>query len=580
MPTGDRVARAAKRRAMSYRRALPAVFAAALPLAAGADPATVVSTPSAAPSAPSTGSAPATTAPRATLVVGAPAPAFSVRTLDGKTVGLDAYRGKTLVINVWATWCPPCREEMPALIAAEPAYAKDGKVAFLGIDTTEEAPIVRAYTAARPVPYALAIGTQASFGDPYDVVGFPTTFVIDPSGILRARYVDELGSRQLSDLVAAGKAGRNASIESPLQTKIDAALADPAIAFTSKNPGDIEVNARAAQAAIARADALLDDSDAGSGNATDYYRTQSEEAALRDRAIAALVDIGTSVQDRALLPRLSGDAAMAGERWKDALDAYHAVIAINPNDLDALGGIGIASSHLGQHDAAVDVDRKLVALDPEGVTPLVALALEQQQAGHASDAYATFDRAVAVAKRHVDASHGKPDDVRSLAYAHLYAGRTYAKNGDRTAARAQFDEMLAWSQKLPPKHPRHDMYLEEGQEAIAALGLDGQSRMSVSLAPWTGPDLPGSVSSTLKYRLVLAGIAGKSVTLAASGLPKAWVASFCSDRVCAPMRDAVVIPSSGVKIVEFQLIPPTAGAAVPKVRVTGTDGRTETFATT
>jgi thiol-disulfide isomerase/thioredoxin len=559
---------------MSPRLLFPAFLAAALPVAALAEPAQ----PPAATVAPPP--AVAGTAAPAGPVVGAPAPAFSVKALDGKTLTLESFRGKTLVINVWATWCPPCREEMPDLMSAAPKYAKGGSVAFLGVDTTEEAPIVRAYAAAKGVPYTLAVGTQDTFGAAYDIQAFPTTFVIDANGVLRARYVDTLAPRQLAELVSAGKAGRNAVIVSPLQAKIDASLVDPALAFTSNDPTKIEAIAKAADAAIDHAEAMLDESDASTGNSTDFFRTRAEEEALREKAIAALLSSGTSVTDKTLLPRMSGDAAIETERWKDALDAYHAVLTIDPKNTDALGGVAAAQSNLHDYDAAVTADEQLAALAPDDAGGLVDLALEQAKAGHASDSYATFARAVDVAKRHVDASHGKASAVRRLAWVHLYYGRTYAKNGDAPNARAQFDEMLAWTQKLPLKDERHDMYLEEGQEAIAALELATPHGISVSLAPWVGAELPGSVPNTIKYRLVLAGTAGRNVTLDASGLPKEWVASFCSDKVCAPMHVAVVIPPSGVKIVEFQLIPPSGKPAAPKVRVTGHDGAAEATATT
>ncbi len=559
---------------MSPRLLFPAFLAAALPVASLAEPA---QPPAATVEAPP---AVAGTATPAGPVVGAPAPAFSVKALDGKELTLESFRGKTLVINVWATWCPPCREEMPDLMSAAPKYSKDGSVAFLGVDTTEEAPIVRAYAAAKSVPYTLAVGSQETFGAAYDIQAFPTTFVIDANGVLRARYVDTLAPRQLAELVSAGKGGRNAVIVSPLQAKIDASLADPALAFTSNDPTKIEATAKAADAAINHAEEMLDGSDASTGNSTDFFRTRAEEEALREKAIAALLSSGTSVTDKTLLPRMSGDAAIETERWKDALDAYHAVLTIDPKNTDALGGVAAAESNLRDYDAAVAADEQLAALAPDDAGGLVDLALEQAKAGHASDSYATFARAVDVAKRHVDASHGKASDVRRLAWVHLYYGRTYAKNGDVANARAQFDEMLAWTQKLPQKDERHDMYLEEGQEAIAALELATPHGISVSLAPWVGAELPGSVPNTIKYRLVLAGTAGRNVTLDASGLPKEWVASFCSDKVCAPMHVAVVIPPSGVKIVEFQLIPPSGKPPAPKVRVTGHDGSAEATATT
>jgi hypothetical protein len=119
------------------------------------------------------------------------------------------------------------------------------------------------------------------------------------------------------------------------------------------------------------------------------------------------------------------------------------------------------------------------------------------------------------------------------------------------------------------------------ETAIAnAAGLAYDKALIVSIVPWKGPEAPGSIPDTIKYRLAVRGVAGRSVALRASGVPKGWVASFCSDRVCAPFRVRIALPASGVKVVEFQLVPPVPKALPPKVTVTGNDGKHVASATT
>ena len=573
-------------RATAAPGAMPAAAATSEPAASSASPAPSSapsgrlpdSTASPATAVPAASASPLTAAPGNGPQVGSAAPAFTLRTLEGKTVTLDSFKGKTLVINAWATWCPPCREEMPALISAAARLAK-GDVAVLGVDTTEAAPIVRAYAAARSVTYPLAVATDDAFAKAYDVQYFPTTFIVDPQGVLRARYVDVLTQPQLTAFVKEAKAGRNVAISSALQQKIDAALSDSSIVF-GDDATAVESNAKKAVAAIAKVEGYLDASDAGKDNAIDFVRTRAEEGALRDRAIAALVNVGTSTTDKTLLTRLRADAAVDREDWREAGQAYAAVLAIAPQDGNALAGLARASSRLGDNDAAIDALTKLVALDPTEIGNYVELAHAQTKAGKQDDANATFVKAIAAAERALAADPHKARNVRMLAYAHLYSGRNAAANGDRTAARADFDQTSRLATALPANDVRHDMYLEEAQEAIVALGLSAQKGLSVSLAPWTGPDLPGSLASTYKYRLAVAGDAGRNVSLVASDVPKHWIASFCSDSTCAPFRTSFALPASGIKLVEFQLVPPGKAGATPKVRVNGSDGKSEASATT
>jgi hypothetical protein len=166
---------------------------------------------------------------------------------------------------------------------------------------------------------------------------------------------------------------------------------------------------------------------------------------------------------------------------------------------------------------------------------------------------------------------------------HLYAGRTYAKGGDHRRARREFMQVSALALQLPAHDERHDMYLEEAQEALVALDVvSGTGRTSLNLSPWTGAVPTGSLAGTIRYRLIVTGGAGERVSLHAKGVPPRWVASFCSDRLCAPFAVTLVFPESGILALEFQLVPPVSGAKVPHVVINasgGTMGRTAAAST-
>ena len=105
--------------------------------------------------------------------------------LDGKPVKLSAYAGRPIFLNVWATWCPPCQEEMPSIarLAANPKLAG---VAFLCISTEESPDPVKAFVASKKPPMTMLMA-----GGPapkvFNTEGIPATFVIAPNGrIVRA----------------------------------------------------------------------------------------------------------------------------------------------------------------------------------------------------------------------------------------------------------------------------------------------------------------------------------------------------------------------------------------------------------
>ena len=120
-----------------------------------------------------------------------PAPDFELQGEDGKTYKLSDFRGQVVVLNFWATWCPPCRFEMPSMESAWQMLEGKG-VMFLGVNVGEDEDTIFEFTGEYPLSFPLPMDRDGSVIKAYDVVGLPTTYVIDPKGRVTHRAV---GSR-------------------------------------------------------------------------------------------------------------------------------------------------------------------------------------------------------------------------------------------------------------------------------------------------------------------------------------------------------------------------------------------------
>ncbi len=123
------------------------------------------------------------------------APDFVLTDLDGNQHRLSDYRGQVLIINFWATWCPPCREEMPSMQRAWEQLVKEGILMF-GIDVGESEDTIFQFTANYPVEFPLLMDLDSTVINQWPVVGLPTTFVVDPKGRIIYRAI---GGREWDD---------------------------------------------------------------------------------------------------------------------------------------------------------------------------------------------------------------------------------------------------------------------------------------------------------------------------------------------------------------------------------------------
>jgi cytochrome c biogenesis protein CcmG/thiol:disulfide interchange protein DsbE len=121
------------------------------------------------------------------LEPGKAAPDFTLQTLDGKTVTLSDLKGKVVVVNFWASWCEPCRQEMPAIEKAYETY-KDQGLVVLGVNLRENNVSVKGFVDMHKLTFPILMDKDNSVAvDTYKVKPIPTTFFIDRQGILQLK---------------------------------------------------------------------------------------------------------------------------------------------------------------------------------------------------------------------------------------------------------------------------------------------------------------------------------------------------------------------------------------------------------
>ena len=119
-----------------------------------------------------------------------PVPEFALTGLDGTQTSIHAFRGKLLVLNVWATWCPPCRREMPSLERLSKS-ADSQRIAVAGIATDQSMNAVREFMAQHGITFRIFTDTPSNVANALGVLVYPETLLIAPDGKIVQRISGE-----------------------------------------------------------------------------------------------------------------------------------------------------------------------------------------------------------------------------------------------------------------------------------------------------------------------------------------------------------------------------------------------------
>lgn len=126
--------------------------------------------------------------PAGSLETGRTAPDFTLKSLDGDSVSLSQFRGKVVFLNFWASWCPPCRAEMPAMNRLNEVFS-DRDFVMLAVNTEQDKGAVEDFLSRHPHDFTVLLDPRGTVQNLYQVFRFPETFLIDKEGRIVERFI-------------------------------------------------------------------------------------------------------------------------------------------------------------------------------------------------------------------------------------------------------------------------------------------------------------------------------------------------------------------------------------------------------
>ena len=129
-------------------------------------------------------------APKQGPVIGSEVGDFALPGIEGQSISLSQYRGKAILLNFWATWCVPCKDEMPLL--QEVFDSHSDQLVVIGVNSQESEIDVQRFISENGISFPIALDESGEIARKFLVNGYPTTFLIDQKGVLRNLHIGEL----------------------------------------------------------------------------------------------------------------------------------------------------------------------------------------------------------------------------------------------------------------------------------------------------------------------------------------------------------------------------------------------------
>jgi tetratricopeptide (TPR) repeat protein len=468
------------------------------------------------------------------------------------------------VLNFFATWCPPCRAETPDLNAAHRRYASKG-VTFIGIDDEESPALVSVFAKTKGVPYQIVMDSKSAVEHVYDVRAIPTTYVLDRNGVIRYRQVDELNAKTLAgvlDAVIAGNpipqsqtARRFHEIVSTTLRTLSADLSS-AKANESGKTAVLDAAVKTGTRANKSIDALLSGPDSSS---VGYFDVTKARGTLNN-TLADAYDMRATGSDLEEAALLRGQTYEDQERFADAAAQYDRAMQLAPNDTRGYDGAFLAQYEMHAYPRALEIaqaEAGIAAQEPESWLTVASARNSLRQYALALEAER---KALALASEAYARKPASKDAAYELGRVWLKMARTEILARDTVAARPLLRQASAAAPQTIVDQQAAEQFaaLQPAQIAIDASGDPRARGKSMN---------PAHVFVNVRNPSAQA----RTVNLAASGLPRRWLLSFCYGTVCNPYKVSFSLPARGSKRVELLVAPlrETGGPWSMNVSVSG-----------